>query len=175
MNTQATTMHQSRDTADHIEIRPVRHGDELLVQEVFDGMSAESRYHRFLQAMPRLSPGMRRLLADVDGINHRAWAAYREERPVGIVRLVVDQHGDHELSVSVVDAAHRRGIGRRLVLTALEAAESIGLASVSVMIHPDNAASVMMFRRMGATFRFEFGLLIGRVPVRVAAPVEVAA
>ncbi len=168
-------MDQVRDFADDIQIRPVRHGDELLVQEVFDGMSAESRYHRFLQAMPRLSPGMRRLLADVDGIRHRAWAAYRGERPVGIVRLVADQHGDHELSVSVVDALHRRGVGRRLVLTALEAAAEIGLASVSVMIHPDNAASVTMFRRLGASFKFEFGLLVGRVPVTAVVPAEVAA
>jgi GNAT superfamily N-acetyltransferase len=160
--------------APEITIRPVRPGDELLVQEIFDGMSPESRYQRFLQAMPRLSENMRRLLADVDGTRHRAWAAYLGDRPIGVVRMIRDQTGDHELSVAVVDAMHRRGVGQRLVETALGAAHAEGLESVSVMIHPDNAPSVTMFRRFGARFRFEFGLLIGRVPVRTAATVAAA-
>lgn len=152
-----------------LAIRPVRRGDELLVQEIFDGMSPEARYQRFLQAMPRLSENMRRMLADVDGTRHRAWAAYVGDRPVGVVRLISDQTGNLELSVAVVDAMHRRGIGQRLVAVALGAANTEGLESVSVMIHPDNAASITMFRRLGTRFRFEFGLLIGRVPVRSAA------
>ena len=152
-----------------VAIRPVRSGDELVVQEIFDGMSMESRFHRFLQAMPRLTSGMRRLLADVDGARHRAWAAYVGDRPVGIVRLIVDQTGDHELSVSVIDALHRHGIGRMLVDVALAAAEADGLESVAVMVHPENAASISMFRRIGTRFRYEFGILIGRVPVQVPA------
>ena len=154
-----------------ISIRPVRPGDELLVQEIFDGMSPESRYQRFLQAMPRLSPNMRRMLADVDGTRHRAWAAYLGDRPIGVARMIRDQTGDHELSVAVIDAMHRRGVGRQLVETALVAAHTEGLETVSVMIHPDNAPSITMFRRLGTRFQFEFGLLIGRVPVRATASV----
>lgn len=169
------TMSPVTATAPAFTIRPVRHGDELLVQEIVDGMSPESRYHRFLQAMPRLSPGLRRILADVDGVRHRAWAAYLGDRPVGIVRLIVDRHDDHELSVAVVDAMHRRGVGRTLVAEALAVAAADGLTSVSIMVHPDNAASITMFRKLGARFRFEFGLLVGRVPVTVPAPAEVVA
>jgi ribosomal protein S18 acetylase RimI-like enzyme len=166
---------ESHDLGLEIAIRPVRHGDELLVQRIVDGLSPESRYHRFLQAMPRLSPSMRRLLADVDGVRHRAWAAYVSDRPVGVVRLVADQRGDHELSVAVVDAMHGRGIGSALVDVALAVAGADGIDSVALMIHPENAASVKMFRRMGAAFRFEFGLLVGRLPVRVPVPAEVVA
>ena len=164
-----------RATGPDITIRPVRHGDELLVQEIVDGMSPESRYYRFLQAMPRLSPGMRRLLADVDGVRHRAWAAYVGDRPVGVVRLVADQTGDHELSVAVVDAMHRRGVGGALIATALAAADEAGIDAVSIMVHPENAASIRMFRKLGAKFRFEFGLLVGRLPVRRPATAAVAA
>ena len=159
----------STDLEPEISIRPVRHGDELLVQEIVDGMSPESRYYRFLQAMPKLSSGMRRLLADVDGVRHRAWAAYAGDRPVGVVRVIADQTGDHELSVAVVDAMHRRGIARALIDTALGAAAEAGIESVAIMVHPDNAASITMFRRYGARFRFEFGLLVGRVPARTPA------
>ncbi|MFO7586996.1 MAG: GNAT family N-acetyltransferase, partial [Gemmatimonadota bacterium] len=86
---------------------------------------------------------------------------------MGIVRLVVDQHGDYELSVAVIDAVHRRGVGRQLVMTALDAAAQDGIVSVSLMVHPENAASISMFRRLGASFRFEFGLLVGTMPALV--------
>jgi ribosomal protein S18 acetylase RimI-like enzyme len=92
-----------------------------------------------------------------------------------VVRLVADQRGDHELSVAVVDAMHGRGIGSALVDVALAVAGADGIDSVALMIHPENAASVKMFRRMGAAFRFEFGLLVGRLPVRVPVPAEVVA
>jgi len=167
MMSNESIFHDHEDLDVEILIRPVRHGDELLVQEIIDGLSPESRYHRFLQAMPRLSPSMRRLLADVDGVRHRAWAAYVGDRPVGVVRLIADQTGDHEMSVAVVDAMHGRGIGSALVAAALAAAAADGIESVALMVHPENAASVKMFRRMGAAFRFEFGLLVGRLPVRL--------
>jgi ribosomal protein S18 acetylase RimI-like enzyme len=157
---------------DEIVIKPVRRGDEVLVQEVFDGMSNESRFHRFLQAMPVLTAGMRRLLADVDGDKHRAWSAHSGDQVVGVVRTIIDQTGELELSVSVVDAAQRRGIGRRLVEVALADAAERGHEDVVVLIHPENRASVQLFRGIGASFRYEFGMLAGRVPCRV---MEVAA
>lgn len=147
-----------------IEIKPVRRGDELLIQEIFEAMSPESRYHRFLQATPVLSTGMRRLLADVDGEKHRAWSAHLDDRPVGIVRVIVDQNNELELSVSVTDAAQGRGIGRKLVEAALASASETGHHEVVVLIHPENRASVNLFRSLGGAFRFEFGLLAGRVP-----------
>lgn len=173
MTTHATS--PDRVTGPEFTIRPVRRGDEVLVQEILDGMSLESRYHRFLQAVPVLSPRLRSLLADVDGVRHRAWAAYVGDRPVGVVRLIADGEGDHELSVAVVDAMHRRGIGRALVATAIDAAAESGLASISVIVHPENAASITMFRRLGTTFRFDFGLLVGRLPVRRPAPAAAVA
>jgi acetyltransferase len=156
-----------------VAIRTVRRGDEILIQEVFDGMSPEARYHRFLQATPVLTAGMRRLLADVDGRRHQAWSAHVGERPVGISRIITDQTGDLELSVAVIDGMQRRGIGRQLVTTALDAAGRSGRRDVMVLIHPENRASVSLFRGMGAGFRYEFGLLVGRVPAATAQ--EVAA
>jgi GNAT superfamily N-acetyltransferase len=147
-----------------VEIKPVRRGDELLIQEIFDAMSPESRYHRFLQATPVLSMGMRRMLADVDGHKHRAWSAHVEDRPVGVVRVIVDQNNELELSVSVADTVQGRGIGRRLVETALKAASETGHREVAVLIHPENRASARLFRSLGGVFLFEFGLLAGRVP-----------
>lgn len=160
-------------TGHEIQIRPVRRGDDALVQEIFDGMSAASRYHRFMQATPVLSPGMLRLLADVDGTRHRAWSAHIGDRAVGISRLIADSCGDLELSVAVIDSAHRRGVGRRLVDHALKEAAGDGSREVVIMVHPENGPSIALFRKLGARFRFEYGALIGRVPVPAGA--EVAA
>ena len=150
-------------------IEPFRRGDEVTIQEIFDALSPEARYHRFMQAMPVLKPNLRRLLAAVDGDKHQAWVARIAHRPVGIVRTIIDQTGELELAVSVVDAASRRGIGRRLTEVALDAAGRAGVDDVIVMIHPQNVPSMAMFRSMGASFRLEFGLMIGRVPTRSAA------
>ncbi|MDH5294217.1 MAG: GNAT family N-acetyltransferase [Acidimicrobiia bacterium] len=152
-----------------ITIERLGRGDEARVLEVFDAMSPESRYFRFLQATPVLTNGMRRILADVDGVRHRAWVASTGGRTLGIVRLVADQTGDLELSVAVIDAVHRQGIGRRLVETALQAAAESGTANVTVLIHPQNSSSVAMFRGMGAEFKLEYGLFAGRVPTRMMA------
>jgi acetyltransferase len=160
-------MKNANSTNFHIE--PFRHGDEVTIQRIFDGMSPESRFHRFVTAMPTLRPGFRRMLADVDGTRHRAWVAKVDHEPVGIVRVIADQFGDHELAVSVVDSMHRRGVGRSLIETAVEDAALRGIEELTLMIHPDNRASVTMFRKMGASFVFEFGLLAGRLPTRIMA------
>lgn len=151
-------------TLEKVSIEPLRRGDETTIQEIFDGMSPEARFHRFMQAMPRLRPNLRRILADVDGEKHNAWVARVDGRAVGIVRIIADQYGDFELAVSVIDAIARRGVGRRLVEVALENAARSGVDEVVVMIHPQNQASVKLFRSMGAAYRLDFGLLVGRVP-----------
>ena len=154
-----------------IEITPLRNGDQVTVQTVFDGMSPEARFHRYLQAMPALRPAHRRLLADVERPEHRAWVARDGNRPVGIVRIATDAEGAAELAVEVVDAVRGMGLGRRLVEHALTEAAEAGVPMLSLLVHPTNTASRGLFRSMGVDFVLEDGLLVGRLPVRSLAAV----
>ena len=156
------------DTFTDIAIEALADGDEVTVQAVFDGMSPEARYFRFLQAMPHLRPSLRRILATVDGNRNQAFVARGDGRPLGIVRLHLDSAGDLELSVAVVDAARGRGIGRALVTRALAvaAAQHPG-RTLAVLVHPENGPSVALFRSLGCRFELDEGLLVGRIPVGV--------
>lgn len=151
---------------DGVSIVPLDDGDERTVQAVFDGMSPEARFFRFLQAMPALRPSLRTTLAAVDGTRQLALVARLHGAPVGIVRVHATEHGDVEMAVSVVDAARRRGIGRALVERALAMVAARGDArEVSVLVHPENRASIDLFTSVGARFELDEGLLVGRVPV----------
>jgi GNAT superfamily N-acetyltransferase len=149
-------------TGDRVRVVPLTRGDEDTVQRVFDAMSPESRYYRFLQAMPRLPGGMRRLLAGADGERHRAAAAWHDDRPVGIVRLVTDRDGDVELSVAVIDAYHGRGLGRTLVAAALETARTMGREPM-VLVHGQNHRALGLFRSHGFRFTIDGWALVGRI------------
>lgn len=154
-----------------ITITPLRNGDEVTVQTVFDAMSPEARFHRYLQAMPNLRPTHRRLLADVGRPDHAAWVARDGHTPLGIVRIATDSEGSTELAVEVVDSARGKGLGRRLVAHALSEAAAAGVNEITLLVHPSNSASRGLFRSMGAGFELEDGLLVGSIPTRVLAAV----
>lgn len=145
-----------------ISLRPLERGDTGTVAEVFDGMSHESRYFRFLQATPRLTASLARHLADVDGERHQAAVAYHGGRPVGMVRLVMDSSGDVEIAVEVVDALHGLGLGSILVDAALDTARSAG-HTVVALIHGENGRAMKMFRKRGFRFQLDDGVFAGRL------------
>ncbi|MCD2194138.1 GNAT family N-acetyltransferase [Actinomycetospora endophytica] len=87
-----------------------------VLDAVFAGLSAASRYLRFHAATPRMTAGVRRRLADVDGHRHLAVAAFDPAgRPVGIARLVALDDHRAELAIEVADAWQGRGVGARLL------------------------------------------------------------
>lgn len=150
-----------------ISLRPLERGDTVTVAEVFDGMSHESRYFRFLQATPRLTASLARHLADIDGVRHQAAVAYDCGRPVGMVRLVLDSSGDAEIAVEVVDALHGHGLGSLLVDAALETARIAG-HTVVALVHGENGRAMKMFRKRGFHFQLDDGLFIGRLAPETA-------
>ena len=91
---------------DAIALRPLRGGDRLPVLEVFAGLSARSRYLRFLGAKPRLNERDLELLVDVGRSGREAVVAIDQEtgRSIGIARFVRDQDApEAEIAFEVVD------------------------------------------------------------------------
>lgn len=140
-------------TGDPVIVRPLSDGDEATVQAVFDGMSAQSRHDRFLRSVQRLTPGMLTALSDVDQRVHRAAVAWISGEPAGIVRLVSDGTGAHELAVEVVDRHQGAGVGRMLVEAALGHAAGSGIGRVRVLIGGTNWRSAALFRSLGFGLR----------------------
>lgn len=119
--TSASPRSRHRGSPPTVALRELGPGETGVLDAVFAGMSAHSRYLRFHGATPRMTGAVRRKLAAVDGRRHLAVAAFAPDgAPIGIARLIWLGLRDVELAIEVVDAWQGRGVGRRL-LTAVAA------------------------------------------------------
>jgi hypothetical protein len=58
-----------------VHIRPIRPEDDHALVGIFNQLSPQTVYQRFFQALPELSPGMARYLANVNQTNRMALSA----------------------------------------------------------------------------------------------------
>lgn len=132
-------------------VRPVGPADADLVRAVFDGLSPASRRHRFLAPTPRLTAGMlRRLVDEVDGVNHVAVALETAEapEPVGIARWVRAPDGwTADVAMAIVDRWQHRGAGTLLAGVLLAHAGRSGIHRVAATIGTDNGAALALAAR----------------------------
>jgi GNAT superfamily N-acetyltransferase len=154
-------------------LRPQHHQETGPLLQVFDAMSERSRARRYLTGMPQLPPSLLRVLTDVGTREHVAWVATVGGTPVGIARYVAVDPTMVEVAFEVVDAHHRRGIGRALLDTIATVACANGFTSVSATVHPANRASVHMLRGIGLRLHPRDGLLEGAAPLRLLEPSRV--
>ncbi|GAA1284895.1 hypothetical protein GCM10009609_57600 [Pseudonocardia aurantiaca] len=132
-----------------VTLRDLRRDEGDLLDALFAGLSPRSRYLRFHSPIPALSAGMRRALLDVDGRDRIALVAEAADgTPVGIGRAVrnTGRPDEAEMAVSIVDAWHRRGIGRRLVTAVAQRAQVRGVRRLVARVLPENAAALGLFR-----------------------------
>jgi GNAT superfamily N-acetyltransferase len=132
-----------------ISVRPLRPDEGAVLDTVFAGLSPRSRYLRFHSPVRNLGPPMRVALLAVDGRDHVALVA-RSGRgePVGIARLIRDRlrPDQGEVAFEVVDAWHRRGVGRLLLTALAEQAERLGVQRVLARVLPENTAALALLR-----------------------------
>jgi len=136
-------------TAPTLTVRELGPHDGAVLDAVFAGLSAMSRFTRFHGAVPRLSARMRAQLAAVDGRTHMALGAFVGPEPVGIARLIVVGPGRADLAVEVVDAWQGNGIGARLVREVVALGRERGITEVVAEVLAENTA---MRRVLALTF-----------------------
>jgi RimJ/RimL family protein N-acetyltransferase len=137
------------------ELRP---GDREAVREGFARLSEETRFHRFLAAVPHLTDTMLDHLVDeVDGVDHVALALVVVDEdghgvPAGVARMIryADQRNAADVAVTVIDEFQRRGVATAL-LTELMRRRPAGVTQLVTTVTADNAASLAMLRRLGPT------------------------
>jgi GNAT superfamily N-acetyltransferase len=132
------------------EMRPTDHG---ALTEVFDELSAVSRYQRFHTSTPRMTAVMQRRLLDLDGIRHRALLAEAREkdrwRPVGIARYLLTGATQAEVAIEVVDEWQGREVGLLLLRQLCGEARHAGVDRLVGSVLPDN-------RRLAGLLREHF-------------------
>lgn len=151
-------------------LRPLGPDEQQPLAEVFDAMSARSRFSRYLTGLNQLPPAMSRALTAVDGHDHVAWLASVEGRPAGIGRYVRTAPCTAEVAFEVVDAHQRRGLGTVLVDVLTTVAAVSGIRHVEATVLPSNAASLRLLEQIGLSFRATAGELEGHGELRLLDP-----
>jgi len=137
-------------------IWPLLPTDAETLRDMFRRLSPDSRRHRFLQALHQLDETMIRLLVDsVDGVHHIALLLVAlppggQEEPAGVARLVQipGDPASAEISVTVVDAWQRRGVGTALV-SALMERRPPAVMRLSAVVEAGNHAPLTLLGRTG--------------------------
>lgn len=122
-----------------LSIRHIQTNDAPYFVEIFEHMSPESRYRRFMQPLENPSPTFVWQHAEQiaktdpsrqDGLIAFCDTAERPHMPVGAARYVVTEPGVAEVAVSVRDDMQGRGIGALLLQMVAEMARDNGLVKL---------------------------------------------
>jgi len=137
-----------------IDVRPLKPGDEQLVEGLYERMSPESRRRRFLVAPPALSPEDLQRLTDVDHRRHEALLALDSETglAVGEARYVrVPGNAETaEVAAMVADDWQRRGVATALLGELTERARANGIRRYTAVVAVDNEPVLQALERQGA-------------------------
>jgi RimJ/RimL family protein N-acetyltransferase len=131
----------------------LRAGDRQAVQEVFEGLSDDSRRLRFHGPKPRLADAELETLADVGCCGREAVGAIDlvTGEVVGIARFVRDSEDARtaEVAFAVVDACHGNGVGSRLLGELTSLAKRDGVERFVAHVAHGNEAALALLRRVG--------------------------
>lgn len=137
-------------------IRAIAPEDKGGLVDMFQRLSPETVYHRFLSAKKRLTEEELVYLTELDFRRRAALVAVlvREgaERIVGVGRYASDSRsppGRAEVAITVEDAQQRRGIGRLLLQHLRSVATAAGIDQFEVYLVSDNVAPIAMFEGSG--------------------------
>ncbi len=128
-----------------VHLRPLHAEDEAEFLRGFAALSRESRYRRFLDSMPKLSPEQVTYLTHVDGKEHVAWVAgFYDESGVehgAAVARSIREHEDPtiaEFAIAVADAWQGRGVGKLLTEKLAQVAWQDGVRKWRATMLADN-------------------------------------
>jgi RimJ/RimL family protein N-acetyltransferase len=138
-------LHHTLADGTRLRIRPIEPGDKPRLETAIEQLSAESIRRRFLAAKPSLSRAELRYLTEVDGVDHLALVAVRDddaEGIAGVARCVrLEPGGDvAEFAIVVGDACQQQGLGTVLAAALADAACAVGIRRFAATTLADNDA-----------------------------------
>src|SRR5437660_4206590 len=137
-----------------LRVRPIRHDDGKLEEAFVRGLSLESRYQRMLSGGTKITPEWIDSMTHIDYHRHMAFAVTTVSRGaeqfVGVGRYVVDAATPNaDVALVLADAWQGQGLGRRLLATLLEHAQTAGVREAVGVVLATNKAMLRLARSMG--------------------------
>jgi acetyltransferase len=139
-------------------IRPIRPEDAEMEQEFVRGLSEQTKYFRFMQAIKELTPEMLVRFTQIDYDREMALIGVVEEEgqdvEVGVARYMSRPGGDScEFAIVVADTWRDRGIGARLMRALMQNARQRGLKLMEGEVLTANTRMLGLMESLG--FRIE--------------------
>lgn len=140
-------------------IRPMRPEDSAMEQNFVDGLSAESRYYRFMYRLDRLSTAMLAHFTQIDYDREMALVAVIDcgepgERIVGVARYAVNPDAvSCEFALAVADEIQGKGVGGLLMKALFEVARQRGLERMEGEVLAHNRKMLALCRGLGFTLK----------------------
>jgi acetyltransferase len=146
-----------------VQVRPIRPDDAQMLQTLVRGLTAESRYFRFVSSFAELPPAMLARFTLIDYDREMALVAVARERSagadgavveneriVGVSRYVITPDQEScEFSLVVAEDMKGKGLGARLMEGIMDAARERGLAQIFGLVLRNNAGMLKLMRGMG--------------------------
>ena len=131
-----------------VTIHELGSDDEAATEEVFAGLSPDSRFARYHTGTPVLPSGVKALLRRVDGGGVVAHVARGPTgTAIGLVWVIRTGDCGAELAIEVVDAWQGRGIGAWLLRAAELTAAVMGVECVRADVLGTNRAAARLLRK----------------------------
>lgn len=139
-----------------VMVRPLVPEDAPMLAEALQQLSLESRYHRFLVPVERLTPAELKYLTCVDGADHIALGmAYCRSRrttpqPIAVARSIRSKTDPEaaEVAIVVADEWQRRGVGQALLRRLSDRAWNAGVRRWTATILAENTGAFTLMDRV---------------------------
>lgn len=161
-----------------IRIRPIRPADHDLLVELYGGMSADTRYARFLRATGCLSEVEADRFCGPDhehreGLVAEVHGGSEDGRLVGHLCLDPLEDGAFEMALAVADGHRRQGIGRRLLRAAIDWAAEHEVHRLHATMLATNTPILGLMRSMGLPLELgdpDAGVVTADITIDAALP-----
>ena len=142
-----------REDLDELFIRPIRPEDAPLLVELFESLSSQSIYFRFLKSLKRIPPSMLARFTQIDYDREIALVALCESDPdekmVGVARIITEINQKRaEFSIIVGDTWQGKGIGAELLKRCLRIAKERGIEKVWGLVLSENTQMLALGRKL---------------------------
>jgi ribosomal protein S18 acetylase RimI-like enzyme len=148
----ATYKAPAREETAMVDVRPIAEADIPGFHAALDAVARDANFLRGNQAPPydAVASFVR---SNIENRNPQFVAVTQEGRVVGWCDIVRGNgaHERHlgELGMGVVAAWRGRGVGRRLLLDTVAAADAAAFLRVELSVHADNVAALSLYRNSG--------------------------
>ena len=138
----------------HLIVRPIRPEDADNEFEFVRGLSENSRYMRFMNALRELSPAMLARFTQIDYDRDMALVLLQEgqgpQRQIGVARYATNPDGSScEFAIVLADAWQGKGLGRELFLRLIDAARDRGLQEMVGYVLASNRPMLTLCEKLG--------------------------